>query len=98
MYIYRIKTKKEFENEFGINDRWRNVKHFFNHRMDYLLGKKLNIPRDYLDFEGNIIKDIHVIKGTFIISDNPNIERWAISDKMIKKIPFPNYKPRKIIY
>jgi len=88
-YLYRFKTKEEFEKEF--KDDWRfggNLACFAN-SMDYLLGTVLEY-----DFPDN--------KSAITISSRNyrlySTSKWIINKWMLtsNKPTVPNYKPRKI--
>ena len=84
MTKYRIKTEKEFLDEFG--EKWRTPHsygcgrkgHYFNESMDYLLGTEINYNGE--DFNVKIL-------GTC----------WMISKDMIKEIKVINYNDKKIL-
>ncbi len=80
---YRIKTEREFEQEFGMNWREEVSLHWISPNMDYLFGKYI--------LEN--IDDDKKIKGN---SDIIYKDYYHISWDMIKYDPmFPNYSPKK---
>ena len=102
MYIYRIKTKKELILEYNLKENKSKttitpiIRHYFGFNgfgyMDYLMGKVINVPSYAIGENKDVIKNFK------IPYKNYKHLNWNIYPKMIKKIPLPNYKPRKIIY
>ena len=85
--LYRVKTKKEFIEEFGAD--WRNsVGFYFVHGMDYLLGKTL---RDY-KVEYNRKGEIYALYVTDKISKSLE---WQLSTLML--VPVRKEKLRTIM-
>ena len=74
MKRYRIKTKKEFEDEFGPNWRER-VDYLFPREMDYLLGTVL--PKESI----NLIE----LKQPIQIKKLDANSYWLIGHQMIKE-------------
>lgn len=72
---YRIKTKKEFIEEFG--QGWRMVVDFNYHgRMDYLLGEPVDVPDDCIAEDGSVV-------DSFLIPAPYGADYWAINEKMV---------------
>ena len=85
MIKYRVKTEKEFLEEFG--EKWRTPGfygcgrkgYYFNPSMNYLLGTEINYNGKDLDIN---------VRGTC----------WKISNDMIKKVQeIPNYNKKKTL-
>ena len=85
-YPYRLKTEKEFLDEYG-ND-WRYAVQFnFDGEMDYMCGKVLPFTED-------------IIKSTVFNGDGfLRFDGWTIKHRMITKNKKrePDYSPRRII-
>ena len=84
-YKYRIKTKEEFENEFGRS--WRSVRCSFSTYMDYLLGK--DIPKEYyirLLVNGRLDLNKRFTIQDYSRDDGLNHQYWEISEQMIKEV------------
>jgi hypothetical protein len=86
--LYKIKTKQEFEKEFG--EEWRNrlKTTWCSPEMDFLFGYVLSNSeivqlKTYLEVK---FKDKFIDEYT----------KWLVTDDMIKQV-VPNYAPRKII-
>ena len=90
-YEYRIKTKDEFLNEFGIH--WRDrVNCSFVSSMDLLLGKKLDVEytKKIEDMFNGLTDYIHYTCYDFGCN---------ISLDMIKRVNLsPSYNPKKFVY
>lgn len=86
---YRIKTKKEFINEFG-ND-WRNIVHAsFVEDMDFLLGTEIDNCYINKIIDSNCCMDM---------TKKLLISCWEISCDMIVIIQNqPNYNSKKLVY
>lgn len=76
--MYRVKTKKEFEKEFG--QYWRSSTRFeFAHGMDYLLGQVVHPYEVFYDKTGGI--------RSMRVKDNPFTGVvWALSTDMLVPI------------
>ena len=89
--IYRIKTEKEFINDYkqhleknGVYDditNWYIYMNWNKEGMKYLFGKIIKPPIDFIQEETNYFK----------------IDDWVIEKHMIV-ICEPSYKPRKLIF
>ena len=86
MTKYRIKTEKEFIEEFG--EDWRYVGWNDEGNMDYLFGYIL--PDDYTNENFNDEFDFYEVYNQFGRS-------WYIITKMVKQIITPSYNEKKIL-
>jgi len=69
---YRIKTRKEFEEEYGVLDETINIKAGWANGMEYLLNSHIT-EEQYKEIIQN------EIRGDFL-----EIDTWSISSDMIK--------------
>ena len=90
---YRIKTREEFEKEFGENWNTRSPRLIAwnsEGRMDYLFGHPI-----FLDSDINLDNYNHYDAITFVKRKDDESNSWIITKNMIK-LDEPSYKPKKI--
>ena len=100
LYFYRVKTQEELEEEFG--NEWGYIiddEYMWNSEyMDYLLGQKLDISEEDVEYAKNNTKYV-------IVPNDPRIsgldireqEDWFVSiDLLTKEILRPSYQSKTI--
>lgn len=92
---YRVKTKKEFIDEFG--EDWRNeIGQYFNPEMDCLLGMSL----DKIEFHNNLKNVSEWVENGEPIDDvmtKSPISGYYISRDMVTDKRLPSDKPKKAV-